>query len=331
MIRTLATAGLCLVVAACQTHGVGPRMDPQTATWVADFATQPPRESQGLEDLRQTYREALIAGSVPPDPRVATRALSYPSAAGPQAARLYTPAGAAARGPLILYVHGGGFAVGDLDSHDSLARLISASARVRVLTLDYRRAPEAPFPAARDDVVSAFEWVAAHAGDLGADARHIALAGESAGAAHAVAAAQILKTRTARPKLVWVMSPALDATTSGRSYQTYATGAGRTAAEFAYLWSLYVPDAAKRRTPEVSPVFADLTGFPSLFIYPAQLDPAHDDGIAFAQRAERHGTPVTLRVRAGLIHQYPEITGVSRASRTAVVQAAREVTAALRR
>jgi acetyl esterase len=268
-------------------------------------------------------------GSVAADPTVIVEPMEIAGATGPLQARLYTPPDAGTPGPLVLYVHGGGFAVGDLDSHDSLARLISKASGSRVLTIDYRRAPEAPFPAARDDTVAAFRWAIVHAGDLGIDASRIALAGESAGAAHAVASAQVLKADGVTPRLVWVMSPALDATTSGQSYRTFAYGGGRTADEFAYLWSLYVPEEHRRRGPDVSPVLADLKGLPPLFVYPAQFDPAHDDGMRFAARAEEAGVPIVLRVRTGLVHQYPEITAISEASRLAVVEAAEEVGAAL--
>ncbi len=258
------------------------------------------------------------------------RAVEIAGAANPLQGRLYTPSDTGTPGPLILYVHGGGFAVGDLDSHDSLARLISAASGCRVLTIDYRRAPEAVFPAARDDTVAAFRWVAKYAADLGVDLGRIGLAGESAGAAHAVASAQLLKSDDPAPRLLWIMSPALDATTSGPSYRKFAHGAGRTADEFAYLWSLYVPDEQRRSDPEVSPIFADLKGLPPLFVYPAEFDPAHDDGMSFAARAEQAQIPVVLRVRPGLVHQYPEITAISEASRSAVIDAAREVGASLR-
>jgi acetyl esterase len=143
-----------------------------------------------------------------------------------------------------------------------------------------------------------------------------------------VAAALALRGSDASVAAVWVMAPALDATLSGSSYAEFAEGTGRTAAEFAYLWSLYVPDAAARASADVSPALADLAGCPPLFVYPAEFDPARSDGEDFAARAEAAGVAVVLRRRAGLIHQYPEITGVSAASRQAVEDAARELAAA---
>ncbi len=304
-------------------------IEAETAVYLAAFAAMPPRENQTIQGLRDGYKAELIRASVPADPGVAWRALSIPGHAGPIEARLYVPLSADHGGPLLLYVHGGGFAVGDLDSHDGLVRLIAATAGLKVMTLHYRRAPEAPFPAARDDVLAAFRWAAANAASLDIDPARIVLGGESAGAAHAVASALALRGEAVTPRAVWVMSPALDATTSGESYRTFAEGAGRTAAEFAYLWSLYAPDAATHADPTVSPGLADPTGLPPLYIYPSEFDPARSDGEAFAAKARAAGVPVTLRLRAGLIHQHPEITGVSAASRKAVEDAARELAADL--
>ena len=303
-------------------------IDPETQAYLDEFARQPPRTEQALDDLRRSYRENLVAASVPPDPGVSVQPLKVTGADGTLEGRLYVPADIAEGGPLLAYVHGGGFAVGDLESHDALIRLIARSAGLRVMALDYRRAPEHPFPAARDDVVAACTWARDHAHELHIDPSRIALGGESAGAAHAVAAAIALKG-SGLPAAVMILSPALDATLSGDSFRTYAQGTGRTADEFAFLWSLYVPatDAAARQA--ASPGLADPRGLPPLFVYPAQFDPARDDGEAFAQRAREAGVPVVLRQRAGLIHQSPEITGVSSASRQAVEDAARELAAHL--
>lgn len=302
-------------------------IEPETAAYLAAFAKQPPREDQSLEDLRASYKAELIQCAHSDGSALASKSLRLESDAGEMDARLYRPDDTGEGSPLLLYVHGGGFAVGDLESHDALARLSCVHAGMAVLTIDYRRAPEAPFPSARDDVLAAFRWVAAKADVLGIDPSRIVLGGESAGAAHAMSAALALRGNVIEPCAVWVMSPALDATTSGESYTTFATGAGRTAAEFAYLWSLYAPDPASHADPSVSPGRADPKGLPPLFIYTAEFDPARSDGEDFAQKAHAGGVTVVCRRREGLIHQYPEITGISRASYMAVVDAARELSA----
>jgi acetyl esterase len=315
--KVLATGGIIMAVAL--------PIEPETAAYLAAFAAMPPRENQSIQDLRDGYKAELIRCAPQVAAVIVARDMSIPGPAGVIGARLYEPDAAAPGGALLLYVHGGGFAVGDLESHDGLARLIATEGSLRVLTLDYRRAPEHPFPAARDDVLAVFRWAAPNAAELGADAARIILGGESAGAAHAMAAALTLRSEPARPSAVWVMSPALDATTAGETYRTFAEGTGRTAAEFAYLWSLYAPDPASRASPAVSPGLADPAGLPPLYIYTAEFDPARSDGEAFAEKARSAGVPVLLRRRAGRIPQYPEITGVSTASRQAVADGAREL------
>lgn len=300
-------------------------IEPETAAYLAAFASQSPRENQSIDDLRSSYKAELIRCAAPVDDTLISRPLRVDGGSGAMDAILYVPDDAGRSLPLLLYVHGGGFAVGDLESHDGLARLICAEAGISVLTIDYRRAPEAPFPAARNDVLAAFRSAIANADTFGIDKARVVLGGESAGAAHAMAAALALRADPITPCAVWVMSPALDATTSGESYKIFETGAGRTAAEFAYLWSLYAPEEASRADPGVSPRLADPTGLPPLFIYPAEFDPARADGEDFAEKARAAGVAVVCRRRKGLIHQYPEITGVSRASCEAVVDASQEL------
>jgi len=305
--------------------------EPETARFVESVANGPPTENLTIEQLRDGYRATVIANSVAPVASVTTRDERLETSEGFVTLRLYTPDGIAGRvSGLLIYVHGGGFAVGDLESHDNLLRLICNEAETRVLAVDYRRAPENPFPAARDDVIACFEWAIANSDRLNIDKDRIALGGESAGGTHAVTAA--IKLSAANPhvlKALWVFVPALDPTGAGESHTIFATGAGRTATEFAYLWSLYLPDESLRTSPEAGPAFADASVLPMTFIYTAEFDPARDDGENFAAKAMAAGTDVRLKRQAGLVHQFPEITGISPASRLAVVDAAKDLKAIL--
>ncbi len=155
--------------------------EPDTAAYLVRSAAQPPRENQSLDDLRSSYRAALIAESASVE-GVTSEDFAIPGSGGDMPGRLYRPKGAADVTGALLYVHGGGFAVGDLESHDKLARLIAASGGFRVVTFGYRRAPEHPFPAGRDDAVAAFRFLAGSDGPSGIDRHRIVLGGESAGA-----------------------------------------------------------------------------------------------------------------------------------------------------
>jgi acetyl esterase len=306
--------------------------EPETASFVEAVANGPATENLTIDQLREGYRATVIGNSVPKRDSVQSSEEIVSGPAGDIAVRIYVPdALADTVSGLLIYIHGGGFAVGDLESHDSLLRLIASEAEVRVLALDYRRAPENPFPAARDDTLACFDWALNNAGHLSIDPTNIAIGGESAGGTHAITAA--LKLASANPgslRAVWVFVPALDPTGSGESHTLFATGAGRTAAEFSYLWSLYLPDPAMHSNAEAAPALADASGLPTTFIYTAEFDPARDDGENFAAKAKAGGVDVRLKRQAGLVHQFPEITGISPASLAAVADAAKDLKALLR-
>jgi acetyl esterase len=238
-------------------------------------------------------------------------------------ARLYTPEAARSRSPLLLYVHGGGFVAGDLDTHDNLIRMIAAEAGLRVMAVDYRRPPEHVYPAALDDAHAAYTFAVANADALDIDPRNIAIGGESAGGAHCVSLALRLRADgVAQPAALWLLVPALDASRSGNSYRDFATGAGRTADEFGFLWSLYLPTSELLSDRQASPLAADLAGLPPVLVFTAEFDPARDDGEAFVAKAKAAGITAVLKRCTGLIHQFPEIVGISAASRQAVIDAA---------
>ncbi len=298
--------------------------EPETAAFVQrqDAERASATGDPTIEQLRHGYRASFVRTSVQPAVSVRTHDLSVAGPTGPLDARLYEPALPRTRG-LLVYAHGGGFAVGDLESHDALARLIADASGTRVLTFHYRRAPEYPWPAARDDTAAVFRAAHDYAIAWGVDPRRIALGGESAGATHAVAATLLLRdTGGPLPHAVWVMVPALDASGAGESHRIFAEGAGRPAAEFQFLWSLYRPPTVAPDDPGISPLYADLRGLPPTRVFVAEFDPARSDGEDFVVRARAAGVDATVRREDGLIHQYPEITGVSPGSRQAVIRAA---------
>lgn len=305
--------------------------EPETAAFVQrqDAERAAALGNPTIEQLRDSYRAGFLSTSVPPDTSVRAEDLTITGATDALGARLYRPASSRTRG-LLVYAHGGGFAVGDIDSHDALVRLISNASGTPVLTFHYRRAPEHPWPAARDDTAAVF--LAAHqlAVAWGIDQHRIALGGESAGATHAVAATLHLRdTGGPLPHALWVMVPALDASGTGESHRLFAQGAGRSAAEFQSLWALYRPPAVAPDHPGLSPLYADLRGLPPTRVFVAEFDPARSDGEEFVARARIVGVDARVSREDGLIHQYPEITGVSPGSRDAVIRAAHALEAML--
>lgn len=165
-------------------------LDPALAAFLDHSADNPPMETLPPPIARQAYRElsAALGAPTPAIGSVTERSIDGPG--GALALRLYTPQGAATGLPLLLYLHGGGWVIGDLETHDAVCRTLCHAAQTVVVAVDYRCAPEHPFPAALDDAQAALSWLAAHAGELGGDATRIAVAGDSAGAQLAAALAQ---------------------------------------------------------------------------------------------------------------------------------------------
>ena len=223
--------------------------------------------------------------------------------------RVYRPR-AGARLPLVLYAHGGGWVTGSLDSHDRLCRILANRLSAAIVAVDYRRAPEELFPAALDDVRSAWRWMCAHAGELGADGERFAVAGDSSGGNLAAALTLRLRAEGARqPRLQLLLYPALDASCSCDSYRQFESGFNLSGAQMAWYWNEYRGEAAID-TPELSPLAcADLSSVAPALIAVAECDVLRDDGIEYARKLGIAGVPVRLIRCEGMIHGFLRWTG----------------------
>jgi acetyl esterase len=238
-------------------------------------------------------------------------------------ARLYRPGELPEGSPLLVFFHGGGFVIGDIDSHDQLCRFLARNAGVRVLSVGYRLAPEDPFPAAVDDCLTAFKWVTAEASSLGADPKLIALGGDSAGGNLAAVTALQVASSNARPVFLLLLYPTVDATVRRRSRELFASGYFLTDAGMDWFMERYVPDPATRTDPRVSPLLAeDLSGLPPTYIATAGYDPLRDEGELFARRVAEAGVPVVLRRHEGLFHGFASMTGLGHSFKEATLEAA---------
>ncbi|MFB9312301.1 alpha/beta hydrolase [Nocardioides plantarum] len=277
---------------------------------------------QGREAI--THQAAMTGRT---QPIGAVRDLS----AGGVPARLYTPRGAAARSPLLVFLHGGGFIYGDLDSHDASCRVLAEAAGVRVLAVDYRLAPEHPFPAAYDDAVAAYRWVVEHAATLGADPDRLAVGGDSAGG-NLAAVVAIEAARAGLPLAFQLLVyPATDNyERDTRSFALFGEGFYLTSGFMDLATESYTPDLESRRDPRASPHYADLTDLADAlapaYVATAGFDPLRDEGEAYARRLADAGVTVELKRFPDQIHGFFNIVGVGRRSRAAVD----EIAAALR-
>ena len=242
-------------------------------------------------------------------------------------ARLYIPNGAAAIGPLLVFFHGGGFVYGDLRSHEASCRYVADRAGVRVLSVDYRLAPEHPFPAAYDDAIAAFDWVHEHAEEIGADTSRIGVAGDSAGGNLAAGVALVARERCAFQLLIY---PTVDIGGQTESKRLFNDGFYLTQTFMDVAEASYIPAGVDTSDPRISPIYADVPeGVAPAFVVTAGFDPLRDEGEAYARKLEGAGVKVELRRFPDQIHGFFNVIGAGRSAKAAVDEIAAAVRAGL--
>jgi acetyl esterase len=219
--------------------------------------------------------------------------------------RFYTPAGDGPW-PVMVFFHGGGWVVGNLDTTDFYCRAVTNAARCIVASVNYRHAPEHRFPAAVEDACSATAWVAANAAAIHADPARVAVGGSSAGGNLAAVAATIARDNGTPRLVAQVLSvPVLDFNFGTRSYRENADGFGLTRAGMEWFWGHYLGPGADGTHPHASPLRAtNLRGLPPAFISTAEFDPLRDEGEEYARRLAAAGVPVTAKRYDGMVHMF---------------------------
>ncbi|WP_045710960.1 alpha/beta hydrolase [Streptomyces rubellomurinus] len=294
-------------------------MDPGIEALLHRFGLDgpPPAAAPTVEQMRAGNRQLSLA--VAPDPPLAVGSVADDTLAGVPV-RVYRPEGGGP-GPTVLFIHGGGWIVGDLDTHDNVCRRLCRDIDAVVVSVGYRLAPEHPFPAGYDDCLAVARHVAATLSRFGAGT--LALAGDSAGGNLAAAVALALRDAGTPVAAQLLAYPATDL--SGRtdypSMAENATGYLLTAAECLHDIELYTGgDAATKADPRVSPLLADHKGLAPAVIGVGEHDPLRDHGIAYADALAADGVPVRQHVYPGLIHGFLNYDSVVPAVETAVAQ-----------
>jgi acetyl esterase len=297
------------------------------------FDVPPGSAAPSIAQLRAAAEEApkLLGGE--PEVVASIRDLDAPGSAGAVPVRVYRPESPAPL-PLVLFAHGGGWAVGSLDSHDKLCRILANRLGAVLVAVGYRLAPEHVFPAALDDIEAAWRWARGEAHALGADGERFAVAGDSSGGNLAAALTLRLRAQGAvQPDLQLLFYPALDATCSLASYREFATGYNLSGAQMAWYWDLYRAGASLN-APELSPIAAaKLSDLPPAVVALAAADVLRDDGCEYARRLEAAGVPTRIVDCAGMIHGFLRWTGKVPAAFfwiDAIAAAARELLASRR-
>jgi len=283
----------------------------------------------GADAARQRFRE-LPRRPVHPQLRVEDRIIDGP--AGPLPIRLYWPPETGTAPPVVMFFHGGGWVVGDLDSYDGEARNHAVGADALVVSIDYRLAPEHPYPAAVDDVWAATQWVVTHGEELGADPKRLAVAGDSAGGNLAAVIAQVARDSGGPPiafQLLWY--PATTWDTSLVSFTENADAPILAIDAVAELSRWYAHGTDLRNPPStLVPARAeDLAGLPPAYIAVAGHDPLRDDGLRYGELLAAAGVPVEVHNATGLVHGYIGYAGIVPAATEAVDRGLAALRAAL--
>jgi acetyl esterase len=311
------------LVGGRRVNRAGAAMEPEVAAALRLLDALPDNDFTRLpveEARRQVEEEAALFGGRPL-PMALVEDLEIPTFDGGVAARRYL-ADVRDADRLLVYFHGGGFVVGSLDSHDTVCRFLATYAGVSVLAVDYRLAPEHPFPAAPDDARAAFMYAASRAEAWGHDPHRMGVAGDSAGGNLATVLCRDLREARVRPAFQLLFFPVTDLSRHSDSYREFADGHFLTERQMDWYTERYLADSADRTDPRVSPLLAaDLAGLPPAYVAVAGFDPLRDEGEAYARRMAEAGVPVALRRHDGLIHAFVNSTGVGRTGREAMLEA----------
>jgi acetyl esterase/lipase len=278
----------------------------------------------GLTELMKLAGPAAAVGGI--------EDRTLPGPAGSLAVRIYTPISPAA--PLLpglVYFHGGGLVAGTVETHDCIARALANSGACRVVSVEYRLAPEHPYPAALDDALASITYIGAHAADFGIDGSRLGICGDSAGGTLAAATAQALaKIGSPRLALQLLICPILDYSRITPSRRDLASGYLVDQATLDHDLLHYMPPGTDPANPRISPLRADhVAGLPRTLIHTAEFDPLRDEGRDYFERLARADSEVSYTCHPGMIHLFYGLGAVIPYARTAFEQIGGEIRAAL--
>ena len=299
-------------------------LDPQARALLALMAERglPPTHTLSPEEARRVYRERRFFTQPEPRPLAEVRDLAAPCPHGAIPLRLYRPDGLASPAPVLVYYHGGGWTIGDLDTHDTLCRELAEGGRCAVVAVDYRLGPEHRFPAAVDDALAATQWLQREAAALGLDSGRLALGGDSAGGNLAAVVALLLRDapeRAPAPKLQILIYPATDMRAVAPSHQVNGEGYLLTRDTIAYFRGHYIDDEARHADWRASPLLhPDLSGLPPALVLTAGYDPLRDEGRQYADALSAAGTPAQYLCFERQIHGFITMGKVIDEANTAV-------------
>ncbi len=305
-------------------------LDPQAQAYLDQMAAlnAPPLHTLTPELIRQAISmQIAMSGEPEPVANVENRVIPGPASAIP--VRIYTPAGNGPF-PVLVFFHGGGWVICNLDTHDNICRSLTNQAACIVVSVDYRLAPEHKFPAAPQDCYAATRWVAGNATQLNGDPSRVAVGGDSAGGNLAAVISQMARDRSG-PLLVFqlLIYPATDLTANTPSSEENAHGYGLDRQDGDWFMNHYLNGEEDKLNPLASPHLApDLSGLPPALIITAQYDPLRDEGELYGQRLKAAGVPVTISRYNGMIHGFLSMASILDQGKQAIAECAAALQAA---
>lgn len=275
----------------------------QALLWLIEAMKVPPMSGNDVRSAREQLDRAAPTLELDPPTDVAAYDRDVEGAEGPLRARVYTPASVQGPAPGLVFFHGGGWVVGSLASHDVTCRSIASRAGVVVVSVDYRLAPEHPFPAASRDAIAATRWVLSHAASLGIDPGRVAVGGDSAGGNLSAVVSQALRDDAARPVFQVLIYPATDLTRAMPSHAMFVDSYFLSKAAGDWYLGHFLPDAKSQTDPLASPLFAtDLSRLPPALVITCGFDPLRDEGKAYADKMRAAGVEVESVCFEGQMH-----------------------------
>lgn len=291
---------------------------------------RPPYPTIGHVAAREIFVASRAILQPDPAPVAEVRDLAAKGPAGPIPLRLYRGKGTEAKSPqpTLIYFHGGGWVLGNLDSHDGVCRDIANAARCTVISVDYRLAPEAKFPAAADDSIAAAQWIHDNAAELGVDRTRLAVGGDSAGGnLSAVVALHARDNGGPKLRLQVLIYPSADMSSVYPSYEEFAEQLPLTRTTMDWFVDLYLKNRSEdAKDWRASPLHAkSLTGLPPAFVITAAMDPLRDEGEEFARALMKAGVPVEVKRFDGQIHGFLTMGRIVKDSAVAIADIATEL------
>ncbi|MHB1131802.1 MAG: alpha/beta hydrolase [Chloroflexota bacterium] len=310
------------------------QLDPQVRWLVDQVATLnlPPNDQLSPADARANavQRACFLKGVPIKMGRIEDRVIPGPER--PLAVRIYWPQGEEAARPVMMFYHGGGWVICDIETHDHVCRALARESGAIVVSVSYRLAPENQYPAAAEDCYAALEWAAANAESLGGDPLRLGVAGDSAGGNLSAVVAQMARDRSGpRLGIQVLIYPVTNYGFETPSYEENGEAPMLTRADMVWFWNHYLGDPARGAEPYASPLRAeDCSGLAPALVITAQYDPLRDEGRAYAERLRSAGVPAHYSEYPGQVHAFVSRWYVLDAGKAAIKEAGQAIKQALR-